>query len=125
MFFLSLKATCLAGTVKEHKCEPPMPYVVHVQSSTQSHWMEVLHTAFHPTLQNHYSAKPDRRKTDNGKLRRFDHEYMVLFARSFFVHHPHLTLALLPSQIGWLLHGKWFKTVMESILIDFCQRQWF
>jgi hypothetical protein len=125
MFFLSWKATCLVGTVKEHKCEPPMPYVIHVHSSTQTYWSEVLHTELAPTLQSHYSAKPDCQNTDNGKLRWFDHEDMVLFARSFFVHHTHLTLALLLAKIGWLSHGKWFKTVMESILIHFCQRQWF
>ncbi len=109
----------------ESQCEPSWFYTIYVQSSTQTHWNEVLHTRLHPTRQNHFSAKPHRRNPDNGKVRPFDHEDMVLFSRSLFVHPNHLTLALLPSQFGWLLHGKWIKLVVEASGINFCQRQWF
>ena len=67
----------------------------------------------------------DRQKPDNGKVRRFDHEDMVLFSCCFFVYHTHLTLALLPSQIGWLLHGKYFFLFVEASSIDFRRWQWF
>jgi hypothetical protein len=71
-----------------------------------------------PTSRNHFSQNAHTETTHNGKVRPFHHDNMVLFVHSLFVQHTYLMLDLFVTKFGWLSHGKWFKLVVESILLD-------
>jgi hypothetical protein len=76
-------------------------------------------SALAPTHTNHFFTNRHRQNPDDGKVRPFDHEDMVYFSRSLFAHDTHLTLTLLPTQFGWLSHGKCSKQIVEASSIGF------
>ena len=52
--------------------------------------------------------------SDNGKVRPFHNQCMVLFVCSLFVQHTHLILDMSATQFGWLSHGKCLKLLVEG-----------
>jgi hypothetical protein len=92
--------------------------LVYVDSSRKVNGMKFWMSTLAPTSRNHFSQNAHTETTDNGKVRPYHHDNMVLFICCCFVHHTHLMLDLFAAHFGWLSHGKWFKLVVESILLD-------
>jgi hypothetical protein len=70
-----------------------------------------------PATGIHFSQNAHTETTDNGKVRPFHHDNMVLFACSLLLHPHYLTLDVLALNFGWLSLGKCFKLLVEPCFI--------
>jgi hypothetical protein len=95
-----------------------MSTLLYVDSSRKVNGVKFWMSTLAPISRNHFSQNAHTETTDNVKVRPFHHDNMLLIIHSCFGHYTHLMLDLFATHFGWLSHGKWFKLVVESILLD-------